>query len=164
MRQRAVRPQELSETKVSLQEAWRGGRAGAIWREGVAGVFGNTPRCVRRHFHPRPPRQSRINNLGDSEHLRGLKVFSSHQCGPCFLSGWIRCVRVQMGDNPSFPAHPSLSLRPSPGHHGHWDLPLAGKQRCPASSPPLVPRAPLPSPPPLHPTPSLQVSICSELI
>lgn len=154
MRQRAARPQELSETKVWPQEAWR---------EGVAGVFGNTPRCVRRHFHPRPPRQSRINNLGDSEHWRGLKVFSSHQCGPCLLSGWIRCVRVQMGDTPSFPVHPSLSLRPSPGHHGHWDLPLAGEQRCPASSLPLVPRAPLPSPPP-HPTPSLQVSICSELI
>lgn len=88
MRQRAARPQELSETKVSPQEAWRGGRAGAIWRGGgLLGVSGNTPQCVRRHFHPLPLRHSRINNLGNFEYLRSLKVFISHQYGPCVLNG-----------------------------------------------------------------------------
>lgn len=89
--------------------------------------FSNIPRCVRRHFHPWPPRQSRINNLGDFEYLRGLKVFISYQRGPCFLSGWLRCVRGQIGDAPSFPVLPNLSLRPSPGYHGYLgSFPLQG--------------------------------------
>ena len=75
---------ESRETSRAVRD--KGVSAGGMEGRGLLGVSGNTPQCVRRHFHPWPLRHSRINNLGDSEYLRGLKVFISHQYGPCLLS------------------------------------------------------------------------------
>lgn len=78
---RAVRDKGVSAGGMERREDW-----GYLEGRELLGVSGNTPQCVRRHFHPRPLRHSRINNLGDSEYLRDLKVFISHQYGPCLLS------------------------------------------------------------------------------
>lgn len=79
---RAVRDKGVSAGVMERREGW-----GYLEGRGLLGVSGNTPQCVRRHFHPRPLRHSRINNLGDFEYLRGLKVFILHQRGPCVLNG-----------------------------------------------------------------------------